>query len=803
MSKPKKQKRKGYTLLEMLIVVLIIAILTGIAYALYTRSITRSRATEAVNLIEIVRAKQMQEFARTQSMTGTGAFFETFPAMFAKSEAGHDRLTTNAGNETAAGPTTIVVRRDFTVTMEEPDIVTVEYSRRGISFTFCARYHEYGFGCDGNICAGFANVHGSVEEVCHGAGGTGPGGPGLEELCMNGDIMPCVGGIQTCVNGKWGPCVLTLGDECNGGESTTYGCPSLMQRWCVEGNPNKWAPVYTCSCIPQTCSNGQNMSTCLCNASSSEDQCASGDTTGSGCTSPKVKVCVLGTPNIWSSECTCVPKVCPYGQDPTTCECSPAPTDECISGQTTEDGCPSPKVRGCVLGTPNTWAPTSECACVYQPCANGQNQTTCECNSDLEDECKSGQSTTVGCPSPKIRWCVLGNPNTWADPSTCECGKVLACPLGQGIDPNTCKCGLACDPDEEKACYEKEGKWDSSTCTCDIPCNPDDEKKCDEQGGSWDSKTCTCEVGCAPLSCPNGQDPTSCQCHECTSGQTTGTGCTSPKVRECVLGNPNTWAATSTCACAPQTCPNGQDMTSCQCHECASGQTTGTGCTAPKVRACVLGNPNAWAATSTCACAPQTCANGQDATSCECHECTSGQTSTIGCSSPKVRDCVLGSPNIWGAACACIPQSCTYGQDTTTSCQCHGCTLGTTTTSGCSLLMQKACVAGNPNTWGSCACIPQSCPYGQNMATCQCESGPGCDPDEEKECVNNGGSWDDVNCVCSLGGDCCDFIACIKGEHCDSKICGCVSDGIIIGTPCIGKVCRSPLVLNPITCLCE
>ena len=57
--------RKGFTLMEVLVTVIIVGVLAAIAYPVFSKSIAKARATEAVNLLEIVKNKQIQNFATT------------------------------------------------------------------------------------------------------------------------------------------------------------------------------------------------------------------------------------------------------------------------------------------------------------------------------------------------------------------------------------------------------------------------------------------------------------------------------------------------------------------------------------------------------------------------------------------------------------------------------------------------------------------------------------------------------------------------------------------------------------------
>ena len=55
------KNKKGFTLTEIMVVVLIIAGLSAISYPLYTKAITKARVAEAVALTEIVREAQQRK----------------------------------------------------------------------------------------------------------------------------------------------------------------------------------------------------------------------------------------------------------------------------------------------------------------------------------------------------------------------------------------------------------------------------------------------------------------------------------------------------------------------------------------------------------------------------------------------------------------------------------------------------------------------------------------------------------------------------------------------------------------------
>lgn len=62
---------KGFTLLELLMVVIIIAILASIALPQYVRAVARARRSEALNVLATLRSAEQRTAAETQAYTPT------------------------------------------------------------------------------------------------------------------------------------------------------------------------------------------------------------------------------------------------------------------------------------------------------------------------------------------------------------------------------------------------------------------------------------------------------------------------------------------------------------------------------------------------------------------------------------------------------------------------------------------------------------------------------------------------------------------------------------------------------------
>ena len=121
--------KKGFTLTEILVVVLVVAVFAAIAYPLYSKAIVKSRAVEAINLIEIVKNKQIENYARSRQYYG------------AFSDMG--QLT---ANKASATPSNAQVKiKDYTLSLNNAhNCVTATYERRGTKFSFSSNYDTSG-----------------------------------------------------------------------------------------------------------------------------------------------------------------------------------------------------------------------------------------------------------------------------------------------------------------------------------------------------------------------------------------------------------------------------------------------------------------------------------------------------------------------------------------------------------------------------------------------------------------------------------------------------------------------------------
>ena len=155
--------KKGFTLTEVLVTVIIIGVLAAIAYPVFSKSIMKARATEAVNLLEIVKNKQIHYYANS-----TNGTYITDVSKLGKLTNSH---------EEAAGTTGLKINDKYYLTLnEENSCAYITYKKGGNDiFTFSTGYETAGLGCSrspsadsesAKICDSFGDISGSSNSVC-------------------------------------------------------------------------------------------------------------------------------------------------------------------------------------------------------------------------------------------------------------------------------------------------------------------------------------------------------------------------------------------------------------------------------------------------------------------------------------------------------------------------------------------------------------------------------------------------------------------------------------------------------------
>ncbi len=343
LNKNTKKSKKGFTLTEVLVVVLIIGVISAIAYPVYTKSINKSRAVEAINLLEMVRNKQIANFARR------GEYLPTFKDM--------GQLTSNAEAEIKTeGDAILTVNGKYELAMNNAtNCMSAAYipaKGKPATFTFSSSYEQSGLGCDGDICKTFGNIVGSSSSVCN--CGT--------KTCSS----PYVQNAKTCVCDC--PLACTEGGchDKNPARTETRNCgynnSGTQTRVCPESCSSECNTSWS-SCSGQSCNEGTKPDTtqnCAnCGQKSQSVTCENGswkasgfgacigsktDTQAcdSGYTGNKTRTCTNDVWGAWNTS-TCIKK---------EIECEGSATANCENCGT--------KTRTCDKST-GTWGEWSGC----------------------------------------------------------------------------------------------------------------------------------------------------------------------------------------------------------------------------------------------------------------------------------------------------------------------------------------------------------------------------------------------------------------------------------------------------------
>ncbi len=455
-----KMTKKGFTLTEVLVVVLIISVLAAIVYPMYTKSVTRSRAVEAMNLLEMVRNKQLQKFARDK---------EYYTDL---SKVG--QLTTDTSKVTVDGDKLKV--NDYTLSLDTvKNCMRAEYKKGSTEFTFSASYDKAGLGCSGAICSSFGNITSTADEVC-----------GCNLTCSGGftlDSASCTCVCSECTVG--GQCVppfqnQPLSESCGNGGVRTRTCTAS----CAGGDCSAWGLCGGQDCdnalkptASQACGNcGTQTRAVTCNQNTGVwSTGAWGSCSGSGVCSPgATQTCNGGGTQTCSATCS-------WGACSTvSCDQATKPSASQACGN-----CGTQTRTVTCNTTTGTWTTGSWGACsgggvcspgATQSCSGGGTQTcssTCAwsaCSStDCDNTTKPGatqacgncgtQTRTVTCDTTTGTW-TTGTWDTCTGTGECTPGATNTggCPNNQaGYIIKTCN----------SSC-----QWAVTTTNCQAVCQP-------------------------------------------------------------------------------------------------------------------------------------------------------------------------------------------------------------------------------------------------------------------------------------------------------------------------------------------
>lgn len=255
------KNKKGFTLVELLVVVILIGVLAAIALPVYQKYVLKSRAGEALNLLEMVKVRQNVTVAKSQTRNYISQAADLGP------------LTAGA-TEVPSGAD-LIVNSDYTITLNDTDqcAIVIYKPDNQEKFRFAVSYTEPGVGCSGSICSSFASVTTDVASICR---------------LPNETLNSCTRPVEPCGLGyQW----------------SNAACD------CVECSPCPMGYSYgpNCMCVPpgcqvRECASGEHFDPtpeicdCVSDSSCEEPPCSCEE-----CPSNKVRV--------------------PTAEDPCNCEC--------------------------------------------------------------------------------------------------------------------------------------------------------------------------------------------------------------------------------------------------------------------------------------------------------------------------------------------------------------------------------------------------------------------------------------------------------------------------------------------------
>jgi len=475
--------KKGFTLTEMLVVVLIISVLAAIAYPLYTKTITKSRAVEAINLLEMVRNKQLVKFAKDRE------YYKEFSKM--------GQLTSDKDQEIINEQQLKI--KDYTLSLNNlKSCMTAKYEKGNNTFTFSSSYETTGLGCTGNICSSFGNIVGGATDVCNcGSKSCNSGYTLNNDTCSCECLLGCQSG-STCYAPYGGGSTRACSSGC-GTQTSSSSCSGAVWTGSCS-SPTQSQPTT------KSCGSGGTQ-TRTCTASCSGGTCGAwGLCSVQDCTGSKPAATQnCGNCGTQSRTVECNSATGVWGIGPwSTCSgsgiCSPGETESCGTGGTQ----------------------TCSSSCRWSTCSEGEcNISTKPISSQSCGKCGT-QTRAVSCNTYLNTW----STTAWtlcSGEGICTPGTTQSCNTSTGSGKQTCSssctwgtCGASdCDNSSKPATSQSCGNCSTGTQTRTVTCNSSTSAW---TTGTWG--TCsgggTCAAG-ATQSCGGGNGTQTCS-SSCTWG---------------------------------------------------------------------------------------------------------------------------------------------------------------------------------------------------------------------------------------------------------------------------------------------
>ncbi len=526
--------KKGFTLTELLVVVLVIAILASIAVPLYTRTVRKSYASDAMNVLSSAAQRQENYFINN------GKYAEGFTQLGApvKGLEG-DKAISQAG----------VVVGNFKYLLSDSCVAAVSMTGDASSdkddYVIYKNFTTQQEGCVGKGCDMLEGVIDNVSSV-----GCSPVNTGTTTEDPASVTDPCVANPASCcpAGTTWNG-TKCVGMECPSGkvyDSLTKACVCAVQ--CSSGGTQD---TSTCACTcSNTCQGGQVKDAgcnCYC-PPSLPNWNASTSTCTAACPAPKTRwngatgqcECPIDKPLFTGAACVSCPMAKPWNDVTKTCSCPQGLPYEWSDGKCracAQGGAAALKAacESTATGPAGTWTDvmcSCDCQqqnsvysgghCVCSPSKPVWTGSSCEACPDIQ----TWNGSQCVCPSSKPDWngsaCVVTTktcPNNTRPLSSEECSpcgtktRTVSCDTSTGtwttgawgvcdktgcLKNGDCCCGEGVEIFNSSGAncstYNYTPKLQGCVCAQDH-CDADDAALCSDCGGTWNDRRCSCDCG--------------------------------------------------------------------------------------------------------------------------------------------------------------------------------------------------------------------------------------------------------------------------------------------------------------------